>query len=62
MQNHSYSRRVPPHVHENDVVAACEVETRAAGLERDEDDVDLRLGLDGFEHLDALLVTQRAVV
>ena len=33
-------RRVPPHVDEDDVVAGGEVEARAAGLERDEDDLD----------------------
>lgn len=48
-------RRVPPQVHQDDVVTAREVETRAAGLERNEDDAVRGAGPDRLKDILALV-------
>lgn len=56
------SRRVPPEVHQHDIVAAREVETRAARLEADENDAVLGTRADRLQHVLSLVGGEGAVV
>jgi hypothetical protein len=53
---------VPPQVHQNDVVTACQIQARAPCFEGDEDDRDPGIVLDGFQRDLSLVVRHGTVI